>query len=61
MNLYYNEKFILFAVFLHKSYIREKSCSWYVGRDAFSQSDYKIFKSTISPDEIDKTASFFAC
>ena len=29
--------------------------------NALSQSDCRIFKSTISPEQIDETASFFAC
>ena len=40
-------KFVLFAVFLHKSY-REKSCSWDIGQNALRQSDFRIFKSYLS-------------
>ena len=30
-------------------------------QNALSQSDCRIFKSTISPEQIDETASFFTC
>ena len=30
-------------------------------QNALSQSDCRIFKSTISPEQIDETASFFVC
>ena len=39
----------------------EKSCSWDIGQNHLSQSDCRIFESTISPEQIDETASFFAC
>ena len=39
----------------------EKSCSWDIGQNIFSQSDCRIYKSTISPEQIGETASFFAC
>ena len=48
-------------MFLTKSYIWEKSCSWVIGKNVLSQSDCRIFKSTISPEQVDETASFFAC
>ena len=38
----------------------EKSYSRDIGQNALIQSDYRIFKSTISPEQIDETASFFA-
>ena len=53
-------KFILFAVFLHKSYI-EKNCSWDKGQNASSQSDCMIFKSVISQEQTDETVSFLTC
>ena len=53
--------FILFGVLLHKSHIWKKSFFWNIGQNSLSQSDYRIFKSTISPDQIDEIASFFAC
>ena len=31
------------------------------GQNSLRQSDCRIFKSTISSEQIDKTASFFAC
>ena len=52
---------MLFAVLQRKSNIWQKSCSWEVGQNFLNQSDCRIFKSTISPEEIDETASFFAC
>ena len=36
----------------------EKSCFWYIGENAFSQSNYRIFKSTISVEQINEIASF---
>ena len=32
-----------------------------IRQNALSQSDCRIFKSTISPKQIDETVSFFAC
>ena len=32
-----------------------------LGQNALRQSDCRIFKLTISPEQIDETASFFAC
>ena len=40
-------KFILFAVFLYKSHTWEKSGSWDMRQNVISQSDCRIFKSTI--------------
>ena len=54
-------KFMLFFVFLHKSHIWEKCCFWDIGENALSCWDYQIFKSSISPEERDETASLFAC
>ena len=39
----------------------EKSFSKYTGKNALSQSNGRIFILTISPEQIDETASFFAC
>ena len=50
---------IYIAVFLHKSYIWKKPFFWDTGQNALSQSDCRIFKSTISLEQIDQTASFF--
>ena len=44
---------------LHKTYIWEKSCSRDIGQNALSQSDSRIFKSNIFPEQIDETASCF--
>ena len=48
-------------MFQKKSYIWEKSCSWDIGENALSQSGCRIFKSFISSEQIDETASFLAC
>ena len=52
---------MLFAVFFHKSYFWEKFYSWDIGQNALSQSDYRIFKSAISPEQINGKASFLGC
>ena len=51
---------MLFIGFLHKSYVWEKSCSRDTGQNALSQSDGWVFKIN-SPEQIDESASFFAC
>ena len=48
-------------MFLHKSFIWEKSCSWDIGQNALRQSNCMIFKRTISPKQINETTSFLAC
>ena len=53
-------KFVLFTVFPHKSYTSEKPCSGDIGWSTLSQSDCRIFKSSIFTEQIIKTASFFA-
>ena len=53
--------FILFAVFLNKSVIWGKSGSWDMGQNALSQLDCRIFKWTISLEQNDEIAWFFAC
>ena len=53
--------FTEFDVFLHKSHIREKSHSWGVCQNAVSQLDCQIFKSTLSPEQVDGIAWFSAC
>ena len=44
---------IICCVFLHKSYIWEKSCSWDIGQNALSQLDCMFLKWTNSPEEIE--------
>ena len=39
----------------------EKSCSWDIDPNPCSQADCRIFKSSVSPKQIDEAASFFAC
>ena len=39
----------------------EKFCSWDICQSALSHSDCRIFKSTISSEQIDEIALFFAC
>ena len=39
----------------------EKSCSWDRGQIPLSQSDCRIPKLTISPEQIDEAASFLSC
>ena len=45
-------KVYIFAVFLYKSYIWEKSCSWDICENALCQPDCRIFKWTISSEQI---------
>ena len=45
LNLFYNENLYYFFVFLHKSYVWEKSCSLDTGQNAHSLSDWRIFVS----------------
>ena len=59
-NLFSNKFFLLFAVFLDKSYIWEKSCSRYRGQNTLSQSCFRVFKSSISSEQIDETASLWS-
>ena len=54
-------KFLLFAVFMYKSHIWERFGSWYMGQNALRQSDYRIFKPTMSLEQNDEKAWFFAC
>ena len=56
LNLIYNEN-LLFVVFFHKSHL---DGSWVMGKNAYGQSDCRIFKSTIPPEQIDEKALFFA-
>ena len=44
-------------MFLQKSYIWEKSSSIDIGQNGLSQSDSKISKSTISPEQANETNS----
>ena len=48
--------FILLAIFLHRSHIWEKSSSRDMGQDALGQSDSRIFKPSISLEQIDEIA-----
>ena len=41
--------------------VPEKSYSLDIDQNALSQSESGIFKSTLSPDQIDEIASFLAC
>ena len=44
-------------MFLHKSHIWEKSYSWDImDQNVLSQSDCQIFKSALSPKQIDEIA-----
>ena len=52
---------MLVGVFLRKSHIWEKFGSWDMGQSALSQSDNRICKSTISLEQNDEKAWFFAC
>ena len=55
-DLYWN--FILFAIFLHKSHIWEKSGSRSMGQNALGQSDCSV-KSNICLEQNDEIAWFF--
>ena len=46
---------------MHKSHIWEKSGSWDIGQNALGRSDCRIFKLTVSVEENDEKAWFFAC
>ena len=48
-------------MFQYKSSIRRKCYSWDIDQNALSNSDWQIFKSSISAEQIDETAWFFAC
>ena len=48
-------------LFLHKSHTYEKSGSWDMVQNALCQSDWRIFKSTISLEQNHEKAWFFAC
>ena len=45
-------KFIFFDISFHKSHIWEKSCSWDKGQNTLGQSDFQIFKSTMSLESL---------
>ena len=53
-------KIMLFAVFLNKSNIWEKPCSWDKDQNGLSQFNCRIFKSTIFPEKTHETAPIFA-
>ena len=52
---------ILFVVFFHKSHIWKKCGSRDMGQNAYGESDYIIFKSSISLEQNDEKAWFLAC
>ena len=54
--IFLNLVFIMkvFVVLLHKSHIRQKFGSWDMSQNALSQSDYRVFKSTISLEQNDE-------
>ena len=54
-------KFLLIAVFLHKSHFWAKDLDPEIEAKKISANDCRIFKSTISPEQVDETASFFPC
>ena len=56
--IFFNLVFIMkvFVVLLHKSHIRQKFGSWDISQNALSQSDYRVFKSTISLEQNDEKA-----
>ena len=45
---------------MHKSHTWEKSGSWDIGQNALNQSDCSIFKLTVSLEQNDENAWFFA-
>ena len=51
-------KFMLFAMFLLKNRIWERSSSWCMGQNGLGQSDCRIFKSIVSLEQYDEIASF---
>ena len=61
LNLFYNEGLFYWLIFCTNPIFCEESCSWDRGQNTLSQSDCKIFKSSISPKQVNETASFFAC
>ena len=54
-------KVYIISCVLPQIHIFEKSGSWDTGINALGQSDYRIFKSTISLEQNDGKAWFFAC
>ena len=53
--------FLLIAVFLHKSHVWAKDLDPEIEAKKISANDCRIFKSTISPEQVDETVSFFLC
>ena len=60
LNLVYKENLITFAVLLHNSHTWKKSVFRDRGQYALDQSDCSIFKLTISLEQNDEKAWFFA-
>ena len=54
-------KFYIFCCILAQISYLEKSGSWDMGKNVFGQSDCRIFKSTVSLEENNERAYFFAC
>ena len=47
---------IIYCAFAQIPYVGKHLFQRFAQRNALSQSDYRIFKSTISPEQIDETA-----
>ena len=48
----------------HWGWVERKCCLYKkacIDQNTLSQADYRVFKSSIVPEQIDETASFFAC
>ena len=61
LNILENLVIIFSELGLHKSRIWEKSVSRDMDQNALCHSGYRIFKSTISLEQDDEKACFFAC
>ena len=57
---FFGWNFILLALWLHKSNIREDSDSWATHKNALSQWDCKILKSPVSQEKVDESIRFLA-
>ena len=56
LKLFYNENLFYFLSSFTYPIFEKKSCTWDIDQNALSQADSRIFKSTISPEQIDETA-----